>query len=496
MKKIISIAVAFCGIFLIGIGIATNPSLLKKNKTIIIKKESKKQNLTTNIRYQQQIIKNIELAFQNGYTVSEGNSIVKTNSFINTTMEEYKEYEKCNGEIAFANINNQINYQITSTCENDKKGLRVKYSLARLNEANIVEPKLITSSTGYFLIGTTSKQENIIIKFNDKHQITFIEKINNFPSTTEENSYLNINDVFEDQEHYYVLGYIQNAQGSIFNDLLLQLKQLYTKNSVISKDNSFSFLFKYDKKGNLVSQQLIDPINGDISVANILGKEKNILFLASGTQIIKYDTNKENFEYIDLPETILEPSYLKDNFIYAYTLKCNYDNNIKNSSDGIVKLDLTGKKVWQQTLNHERKIASNTCSDYITGIYNLGDYHALLYDGSKKIIIYNNDGTQIADLDYSNLVKDKKNPITILKMETKNQKTKLYYMNEENIVIDTLDSNYKLVNRYTTGLYDASNMLDNVSDVKNIITTDKGLVQLKLLKGNTITVMKMDYSTE
>lgn len=78
----------------------------------------------------------------------------------------------------------------------------------------------------------------------------------------------------------------------------------------------------------------------------------------------------------------------------------------------------------------------------------------------------------------------------------KNKKIKLYYTNEENLLIDTLDSNYKLVSRYTTGLYDATSILDNISDIKNVVTTDKGLTQLKLLKGNTITVMKIDYLTE
>lgn len=496
MKKIIGIVVALCGIFLIGIGIATNSSLLEKNKTIVIKKDLKKQKLTTNMKYQQQIIKNIELAFQNGYTIAEGNSTIKTNDFLDTTKEEYKEYENCNGEVKFTNINNQIGYEITSTCKKDKNGLKVKYSLARLSEQNITEAKLIPTETGYFLVGTTSAQEKVLIKFDENHQITFIEKINNFPTAENENTYLNINDIFEDQDSYYVLGYIQNAKGSIFTNLLLELNHLYTKQSIATNDHNFSFLFKYDKQGNLISQQLIDPIKGDLSITNILGKEKDFLLLTSSTKIIKYDIKKETFEYIDLPETMLEPSYLKDNFIYAYTLKCNYDNNTANNNDSIMKLDLNGKVIWQQNLNHERKITPDTCSNYITNIYNLENKHALVYEGSKKITIYNNDGKQIVDIDYSKVAKDQKNPITVLAIEMKNNKLKLYYTNEEYLLVDTLDSNYKLINRYTTGLYDATSLLDNINDVKNIVTTDKGLTQLKLLKGNTITVMKIDYLNE
>ena len=82
-----------------------------------------------------------------------------------------------------------------------------------------------------------------------------------------------------------------------------------------------NILLKYDKKGNLISEKLIDPIDGDAIFDKILGKYGNELIMTSSSKIAKYDNEKETFKFHNLSEGFIEASYLKNNFLYGYSRK-------------------------------------------------------------------------------------------------------------------------------------------------------------------------------
>jgi len=150
-----------------------------------------------------------------------------------------------------------------------------------------------------------------------------------------------------------------------------------------------------------------------------------------------------------------------------------------------------------EKLENEESIKNNTCSEYINHVYNLKDYTALVYNHSKNISLYDEQGKQVKTLDYSNLLKKKKDIPEIYNVERENDKTKIFFSNSNELVIDTYNKKYKLENRYATGLYDATSQFEQIKEVDHIMTEENGFTMIRILNGNNgISVMKINYLYE
>ncbi len=497
MKKIISIMIAVLGILLIIIGIVWGVSLFKKN--IVVTDEIKKQTVTTNTKYQQQIIKGVELALQNGHTVTPGVTKENANKFFDAKLTENSEYKNCSGEVEFTNDSKHLSYQLNTKCQKDKGTLKTNYTVTNIEEQTLENLEVKKAADGYFLMGAIKGNESVVMKFDHNNHLTFIEKVTD-NAEVENNSYINVSDVYEDDDAYYILGYAQEPQGGIFVNMVYELEKIYEQNKMITKDYSFSFLLKYDKTGKLLSTKLINPVLGELIIGKVLGKKDNQLLFLSSNKLIKYNALNETIKYSELPNYTLQKSYLKGNDIYSYTTKCNFSNNHSNNdsnNDSIIKIDLSGKVIWNQVLENKETVKKNTCSEYIKNIYDLGNETALVYNHSKMISIYNNEGKQIKNLDYSNLVKSKKDILEMYQVEKKNNQLKVFYRNSKELMVDTYNEKYELENRYATGLYDATNQFEQIKEIDNIIMEETGFSTVKVLNtNNKLSVIKIDYLYE
>jgi len=51
-------------------------------------------------------------------------------------------------------------------------------------------------------------------------------------------SYVEIKDIYEDTDGYYLLGDIENASGGDFSELIAELTDIYANNAIENKDNN------------------------------------------------------------------------------------------------------------------------------------------------------------------------------------------------------------------------------------------------------------------
>lgn len=496
MKKIVVFTIMAIGFILIIIGITIGFPVIEKTIVVTDKIEEKKPPL--NISYQQQVIQKVEEHLENNYQLKEGNSTVEAAAFLDTTKDEYQQYKDCGGEIKFSNENNNITYQLTTKCKKDKGNLKVEYKIASLNNINIENPALLEVSNGYFIVGTAKDNKEIIImKFNDNHTLEFTNSITGDPNPLDASSYATLSDVYEEKDAYYLLGYAQGVTGGSYTNLISQLQKAYQEVGIEQINYGFSFLLKYDKKGNLISEKLIDPIDGDAIFDKILGKYGNELIMTSSSKIAKYDNEKETFKFHNLSEGFIEASYLKNNFLYGYSRKCSYNStSSKWNQNALVKLNLSGKSIWSQALNYEENLGKNICSNYINNVYNIGMYNAIIYDNNRKISIYNEDGKEMKELDYSKLQKKKKNSIIMYDLRNEEKNIRVILDNGDSLIIDTYNDKYKLINRYATGLYNTINHLETIRDVGNITSKPERFIEFKMLTKNKSALLRIDYLYE
>lgn len=494
MRKLPAIIITVIGVILIILG-ATMALPKLTSKVLVVTSETKVKQTKLNTEYQQQLIANIEKQIKNGYQVKAGKSKEPTTTFVDTTMDEYAQYKNCTGQINFSNTASSISYTLTTECKKDKGNLKVDYKITRLNDINIASPQMFEVSNGYFLIGTiaNSNTTNVIIKFDDENNIEFIKYLTG-DAVNSASSYATIADVYEVNNEYYLLGYVYEVTGGDYTNLILQSQKIYQEADLKNVNNGFAFLLKYDKAGNKTSEKLIDPIQGGLAFNHILGQNGSDLIITSSSQIVKYNINEDTFKFNEQSDSFIEPVYLKNNFIYGYSRKCNYQSiNIKAKENALVKLKLSGKKVWSQSIESSEKVEKETCSSYINAAYNLGMYNAIVYNDSKNISLYNEDGTYIKEIDYSNLQKNKKIPLIIHNIENKNNEIKVILDNANNLIVDTFDNKYKLTNRYAIDLSSIDTNFESVRVIGNITKKEDRLTQIKMLNDDHNTIMKTDY---
>lgn len=498
MKKIVIIIIALLGIVCIGSGILSLLSI--ENKTVFITAEHKNKKAPLNIEYQQTVINQIEKAFQNGYQVPPGITTEKVSTFYTPTLEEANLYSNCDGTVQFINTNQIIHYQLDTKCKEDTGNLKLSYNILRTPEIKIDDSKLYEVTDGYIISGKTDYSENsdtgnsLFMKFDQNHQLQFSKRISDVITNNQNlSSNITINDIWETSDSYYVLGVVEHAVGGDFASLLPELNRIYQKNNMTEKDNSFDFLFQYDKKGNLVSKNIMDPIEGAIYTDKIIGYKNKVLYISNDTTLIRYQTEKRNFRYQEYPTDNFNAMIIKGENLYGYSNYCNYKTKKgKINQNALIHLDLGLKQKWILDLENKDNVAKESCSNYINEIYSVGNNIGLVYNHSRAIGIYNQEGKQIKELDYSKLRK-KKDDINIYSIKKKNEETEIILNNSKDLIVDRLDKKYELKARYSVELWKDTCMLENVYDIENMISTNKKIIKLKLLKGNTISIMRIDY---
>lgn len=505
MKKIIIIIIGLIGLILIGIGVVSALTFI--NHTVKIPSEMTVKEPTLQNNYQQQLIMNIEKSLEEGYQLPQGVSTLPASTFFEGDTISADVYRNCSGEVTFTNQNGMIRYQLNTNCKKDSATLKLDYTATTIPEQALSSAISYPVSDGYILIGAIDENDTtekytanaLLLKFDQNHNLIFSQKISD---TTIENmnssSYVEIKDIYEDTDGYYLLGDIENASGGDFTELIAELTDIYANNAIENKDNNFSFLLKYDKNGNLIMKKLINPIEGDLSVNNMIGKKNHSLFIATASKIIEYNTVEDKFKYHELPNTQLKTSNLVDDSIYGYTVECNIktEKNEENKN-GIIKMSLTGKKLWQRTLDVEETLKSSECSNLIDSIYHINARHILVYEKGKKLSVYNDHGENIKDIDYTALAPTKKEKLTILDINQKNNEIELILENDSYMIRDILDEEYKLKKRTALNIEKATELLENISDVENMIPTKNGWIKNKVLKRqNGLSILRMEYQND
>lgn len=505
MKKIIITIVGIVGLIFIGIGVMTTS--LFSNDQVVIPKEISEKKSALNNRYQQEVIMNIERSLQEGYQVPQGTSTVQASIFLKSDNTDSDQYKSCDGEVNFTNQNGLIRYQLNTKCKKDTGNLHINYTVTDIKEQTLSSATTYKVSDGYIIIGTTDENDStdqytansIILKFDQDHNLVFSKKISDVTVENMNNqSYIEIRDILEDEDGYYLLGEVQNASGGDLSNLIAEMTKIYVDHSIEKKENNFSFLLKYDKVGNLVTEKLINPIEGDISVNKIVGKKDQTIFITSDSRIIQYNTVNDKFKYYDLPNTQIETEYLDQDYIYGYSRKCNMETekNTENK-DAIIKLSLTGKKIWQQALDSEEILEKNKCSDLIENVYPVEKGPVLVSNQGRTLSVYDEAGKNIKNIDYSPLISRKKERIRIHDIRQNKNGIEIYLENDSHIIVDTLDENYQWKNRYAVNIEGATELLDNTGDVDNIIPTESGMIHNKILKKeNGLSILKVEYHKE
>ncbi len=492
MKKKLYIVIAVIALIFILVGVGF---VFFYKEEVMIPTKIKNKVMSLNTEYQQQVILKVEEALSTGYVVNPGKSEVDTSLF----LKDVEDYASCQGKVQFDNTNGNISYTLSTSCKDGDGDLDIDYQVATTTLPQFEYANVFKVSDGYFLVGNVdvmeSKEEStgnaLLIKFDNQHKIVFTKKLSDIV-TDQQNvtSYINIVGIQEAKDGYYVVGNTQNVQGGDFENIIAELK---SKN----KDTAgFEFIFKYDKQGNLVSENTVDLAKSKTFSSSIIGMQGDDLYLSANGIIIKFNTQNHKFQYIDTKKDMYEGNYLKDGKIYGYRNMCNYEGEDSNIKDEMIFFDVQGKEIWKKEKKEETKMEKDGCSSYFSRWYSLGDQNAIVYDNNKKIDIYSDSGRLQKTLDFSNMSK-KKDGFSIENVEKFGNLIKVFYNDEENFIIDTFDSNYEHLHRYSNSLYDPVSTITEVTDIEGFLSTEKQFSNFEIVKNNQhVAFLRVNYHYE